>query len=264
MLIDFHTHVFLDRLAKNAVASLAEKAHFTPYTDGTLAATKARMHAEGVDRFVALNIAVSPRTEGHVNDFAISLLGDDMAIPFGSVHPYSENALKELDRLCAAGVKGVKFHHEYQDVYADDARALQLYKACAERGLIMLFHGGADRGFLPPVKASPERVRRAADAVPQGRFVIAHLGGQDMLEESVRYLADTPLMIDVSFSAKTAGVREAEDCIRAFGTGRVLFGSDCPWDTPANTRAFLGKMRFSQEELEAVFSGNALRLLQAK
>ena len=38
MLIDFHAHVFLDKLAKGAVASLAAKAHFTPYTDGTLSA----------------------------------------------------------------------------------------------------------------------------------------------------------------------------------------------------------------------------------
>ena len=51
------------------------------------------------DRFVVLNIAVSPRTEQHVNDFAISLLGEKNIVPFGSVHPDSENALKELDRL---------------------------------------------------------------------------------------------------------------------------------------------------------------------
>ncbi len=264
MLIDFHTHVFLDKLAKGAVRSLAEKAHFTPYTDGTLSATEKLMREQGVDKFVALNIAVSPRTERHVNDFAISLLSEENVIPFGSVHPYSENAFAELDRLKEAGVKGIKFHNEYQDVFVDDPKAVRIYRACAERGLIMLFHGGADRGFAPPVKTAPERMRRAIDAVPDGKFVVAHLGGQDMIADSVKYLADSPAMIDVSFSAKTAGLHEAEDCIRAFGFSRVLFGTDCPWDTPENTLAFLKKMRFSDEEYALICSENALRLLGGK
>lgn len=262
MLIDFHTHVFLDKLARGAVSSLAAKAHFTPYTDGTLSDTKKLMKEQGVDRFVALNIAVSPRTERHVNDFAISLLSEENVIPFGSVHPYSENALPELDRLMQAGVKGIKFHNEYQDVFVNDPRAVELYRACAERGFVMLFHGGADRGFAPPVKTAPELMRRAIDAVPEGRFVVAHLGGQDMIADSVRYLADSPALIDVSFSAKTADLHEAEDCIRAFGFARVLFGTDCPWDTPAATLAFLKEMRFAPEEYEQIFYKNALRILR--
>ena len=264
MLIDFHSHAWLDKLAAGAVRSLAEKAHIPAFTDGTLADTRRVLHGQGVDLFVLLNIAVAPRTERHVNDFAISLLSEENVIPFGSVHPYSENAFAELDRLKEAGVKGIKFHNEYQDVFVDDPKAVRIYRACAERGLIMLFHGGADRGFAPPVKTAPERMRRAIDAVPDGKFVVAHLGGQDMIADSVKYLADSPAMIDVSFSAKTADLHEAEDCIRAFGFSRVLFGTDCPWDTPENTLAFLKKMRFSDEEYALIYSENALRLLGGK
>lgn len=262
MLIDFHAHVFPDKLAKGAVASLAAKAHFTPYTDGTLAETRKLMKEQGVDVFVALNIAVSPRTERSVNDFAISLLQEEGVVPFGSVHPYSENAFSELERLKKAGIQGIKFHNEYQDVYVDDARAEEIYRACAELGLIMLFHGGADRGFLPPIKTTPERMRRAIDKCPEGKFVVAHLGGQDMVGDSVRYLADSPAYIDVSFASKTAEIGEAEDCIRAFGAERVLFGTDCPWDTPAETTAYLRKMRLSDAEREAIFYKNALGLLE--
>ena len=63
MLIDFHTHVFPDKLALGAVRSLAERAHIVPHTDGTLSDTQRIMREDGVDRFVCLNIAVSPRTE---------------------------------------------------------------------------------------------------------------------------------------------------------------------------------------------------------
>ena len=108
MRIDFHVHTFLDKLAPGAIASLAARSHFTPFTDGTVADTERLMKEQGVDKFVALNIAVAPRTARHVNDFAISLLSRPNIIPFGSVHPASEHALEELARLHAAGVRAIK------------------------------------------------------------------------------------------------------------------------------------------------------------
>ena len=41
MLIDFHAHVFLDKLAPRAVQSLAERAHIVPHTDGLCATRSA-------------------------------------------------------------------------------------------------------------------------------------------------------------------------------------------------------------------------------
>ena len=137
MLIDFHAHTFLDKLAAGAVSSLAERAHFKPNTNGTVSATRAIMREQGVDRFVALNIAVSPHTERHVNDYAISLLQYPEIIPFGSVHPDSPNALSEIDRLYEAGIKGIKFHNEYMNFRVDDEHAFPIYEACTEKGMIM-------------------------------------------------------------------------------------------------------------------------------
>ena len=261
MLIDFHAHAFLDKLAAGAVSSLAAKAGFTPFTDGTVAGTESLMKAQAVDRFVVLNIAVSPRTEKHVNDFAISLLEKENIIPFGSVHPDSENALAELERLKRAGVRGIKFHNEYQNFFVDDEKAFPIYERCAELGFIMLFHGGADRGFSPPVKTAPKCMRRVALRFPEAKIVVAHLGGQDMQTEAVQELADTNVFIDTSFSAISVDPAVAERSIRAFGAGRVLFGTDCPWDTPANTVAFLSKMGFSPAEYDQIYCKNALRLL---
>ena len=192
MLIDFHAHAFLDKLAAGAVSSLAAKAGFTPFTDGTVSGTEALMKSQAVDRFVVLNIAVSPRTERHVNDFALSLLGKENIIPFGSVHPDSENALSELERLKKAGVRGIKFHNEYQNFFVDDEKAFPIYERCAKLGFIMLFHGGADRGFSPPVKTKPKCMRRVALRFPEAKIVVAHLGGQDMQEEAVQASPSIP------------------------------------------------------------------------
>lgn len=261
MLIDFHAHAFLDKLAAGAVSSLAKKAGFTPFADGTVSGTEALMKSQAVDRFVVLNIAVSPRTERHVNDFAISLLDKENIIPFGSVHPDSENAFAELERLKDAGVRGIKFHNEYQNFFVDDEKAFPIYEMCAKLGFIMLFHGGADRGYAPPVKTAPKRMRRVALRFPEAKIVIAHLGGQDMQAEAVQELADTNVFIDTSFSAVSVEPAVAEQSVRAFGADRVLFGTDCPWDTPANTVAFLSKMGFSPAEYDKIYYKNALRLL---
>ncbi len=264
MLIDFHAHVFLDKLAAGAVSSLAQKAHLTPFADGTVAGTRALMRSQGVDRFVALNIAVSPRTQTNVNNFAISLLEEPSIIPFGSVHPASPDALAELTRLKEAGIRGVKFHNEYQNFYADDETAFPVYEKCEEEGLIMLFHGGADRGFEPPVKANPSRLRRVALRFPQAKIVAAHLGGQAMEEEAADELADTGVFVDTSFASLCLYPEKGEKIIRAFGEDRVLFGTDCPWDTPESTFAWLGKMNFSDEALQKIYWRNALRLLGEK
>lgn len=257
MLIDVHTHAWNDRLAKGAVASLAERAHITPYGDGTVADARALMARQGVSRFCVLSIAVSPRTERHVNDFAVSLLAYPEIIPFGSVHPDSENALSELDRLRAAGIRGVKFHNEYQDFYADDEKAFPLYEKCAEDGIVMLFHAGADWGFSPPYKAGPERIARIQKTFPRAKIIAAHLGGMDMTEEAVRHLAGTGAYADTAFSVKFASAEQIRRVTDAFGADRVLFGTDFPWTTPEHTLAQLKGAGLSAEELEKITHRNA-------
>ena len=261
MLIDFHAHAFLDKLAAGAVSSLAASAHLKPFTDGTVKGTQELMAQQGVDRFVVLNIAVSPRTEQHVNDFAISLLGEKNIVPFGSVHPDSENALKELDRLKNAGIKGIKFHNEYQNFYVNDEKAFPIYEKCAELGFIMLFHGGLDRGFGELVKTPPERLRKVWECFPEAKIVAAHLGGQDMTDRAVDSLVDTGVYVDTAFAALSLPAEQGEKVIRAFGFDRVLFGTDCPWDTPADTVKYLEGMGFTQEQKDKIYFKNALKLL---
>ena len=261
MLIDFHAHAFPDKLAAGAVSSLAQRAHIPSFSNGTVSDTQRIMREQGVGRYVLLNIAVSPRTEKNVNDFAVSLSGKKEIVPFGSVHPDSPNALAELERLKRAGIKGIKFHNEYQNFFVDDEKAFPIYERCAKLGFIMLFHGGADLGFQPPVKTPPSRMRRVCRAFPEAKIVVAHLGGQRMEEEAVDCLADTTAYIDTSYAARAASAETGRRVIEAFGFDRVLFGTDLPWDTPEHTLAYLESMGFSDEQKAKIYYRNAQRLL---
>lgn len=260
-IIDFHSHMFPDRLAAGAIASLSEKAHIPAYTDGTAADTARIMSQAGVSRYVALNIAVSERQQHSVNDFAIASDGGSV-VAFGSVHPFSPAAACELERLKEHGIRGVKFHNEYQNFFVDDAAAYPVYEKCAELGFLMTFHGGVDLGFAPPVKATPERFARVCRDLGYDKMIFAHMGGYQMPEQALEYLAGTRCYIDTSFSAGGKLVPEqAVRLIRAFTADRVLFGSDCPWENPADSVAFIESLPLSAEEKHRIFCTNALKLL---
>ena len=71
MLIDFHTHAFPDRIAKNAIEKLAFCAGgLYPQTDGTLSSLKEQMNVDGVDISVVQSIATNPGQQTKVNNFA--------------------------------------------------------------------------------------------------------------------------------------------------------------------------------------------------
>ena len=48
MIIDFHTHVFPDKIAHKTIAMLSEKANIPAYTDGTVDGLLQRMNEAGV------------------------------------------------------------------------------------------------------------------------------------------------------------------------------------------------------------------------
>lgn len=262
MLIDFHTHIYPEKLASRTVETLGGKAHIPHFTDGTLGSLTALMDREGVDRFVLLHIATSPKNEGNVNAFARQT-NSARHPSFGSVHPDSARWKEELLALKEAGVKGVKFHNEYQSFFADDEKAFPLYAECGRLGLAMLFHGGADLAFSPPEKCSPARMARAAKAFPSANFIFAHLGGMRSAKDSIEFLAPLAnVFTDTAFSSQYVPLSAGREVIEAFGAERVLFGTDCPWDTPARTLAYLKAMRLPPLWEEKIFYGNALQILE--
>ena len=129
MLIDFHTHAFPGKIAARAVSSLSQACGgLEPQTDGTLESLKAEMAKDGVTISVVQSIATNPGQMSNVNNFAMEMNRDDAIVAFGSVHPDAPNALEELERIHAAGLRGVKFHPEYQNFYVDDEKLRPIYR----------------------------------------------------------------------------------------------------------------------------------------
>ena len=261
MLIDFHTHAFPEAIAPRAMQNLSYAAGgLKPQTEGTAASLKERMQCDGVDMAVVLSIATNPAQQTKVNDFAISLNEDPALFAFGSVHPEAPNALEELERIHAAGLKGVKFHPEYQSFYADDEKMKPIYRKISQLGLITLFHAGQDIGFLPPYHAMPEHLLGALKWL-EAPVVAAHWGGMGCTQAVLDRLCGENLYFDLSFGYGVIPKMQAQLIVDKHTPDRLLFGSDLPWHRPQWEKRLLDTLELSDSDREKICSGNARRLL---
>lgn len=262
MIIDIHTHAFPDALAQRAVTTLAARAGVPAYTDGTCASLVAAMRRAGVDRAVVAPIATKPTQARTITEWAIAVNRQyPELICFGSIHPAQEDWAAEIDRLVAAGIAGVKFHHDYQQTFVDAPALLPIYRALADVGLIVLFHAGVDIGLPPPVHCPPERLARVLDAVPSLIAIGSHMGGYAQWEEVERCLVGRELYLDTSYSLTALGMERMTALITAHGAERILFGTDSPWTEHAAELANIRALPLAPAAIDAILGGNAKRLL---
>lgn len=261
MVIDFHTHAFPDRIARFVLAKLSyDSGGLIPQTKGTVHGLKDLMRKDGVDKSVLLSIATNEKQQAAVNDFALSCRGDEI-IPFGSVYPWAEDALSELERIKEMGLQGIKFHPEYQQFFVDDEKMKPIYKKASELGLIILFHAGEDMGYPPPYHATPERLRRAMKWIDT-TVVCAHWGSANMGEDVLKYLCDIPVFFDTAFGYGAMPKDRALRIMDKKGADLFLFGSDCPWHAPSWEMELLETLGLSQDEKDKIYFKNAQKLLQ--
>lgn len=262
IVIDTHVHCFPDKLAERAIPELSARANLPPYSDGTVDGTKELCRSCGVDRFVLLNIATKPKQQKTVNDWAISLVGDPVVIPFGSIHPLCEDKIDELQRLKYAGIKGIKLHPDYQSFFVDDPEMDGVYAECGRLGLVVAFHAGLDLGLPETVHAPPERLAVAVRRHPETTFVIAHLGGYRCWDGVLEHLVGiSNIYFDTAYCARFMPIDIAEKVIRAHGADKILFASDLPWESPAQTKEFIQKLDIPKLDKQKIITQNAARLL---
>lgn len=278
MIVDFHAHTFPDRIAAQAVDKLKHASRTRPFTDGTAGQLRASMARAGVDRTVVLPVGTNPLKISSINDASLRAAeAADGLVYFAAIHPDAPNWREELGRVAAAGLKGVKIHPVYQGVDVDDPRFLRILTRAGELGLIVVTHAGDDIGYPGVVRCAPEMIARALRQVGPVRLVAAHMGGWRNWERVVDQLGEAGAYIDTAFSLgrltplapdsypeaalQMLGGEEFCRIVRAFGSGRVLFGSDSPWAEQAEDIARLRALPLAAAELADILGGNAQRLL---
>lgn len=263
-IIDFHTHCFPEKIAAKALSNLSHcSGDAIPFHAGTADSLLEHALAGGADGAVVLNIATNPRQQESVNHFAIDTNNRFPHLyAFGSIHPESPGALDELERIYAAGLKGIKLHPDYQHFFVDEDRMLPIYEKIASLGLITVFHAGVDIGYPDPVHCAPERLAHILPAFGSAPVVAAHMGGYLCWQDVLKCLVGKPLYFDTAFSFSRMPPDWAREIICAHGANRVLLGSDMPWSDTRHEIRFVKSLGLSSEETKAILGGNACRLLQ--
>lgn len=268
MIIDFHTHIFPDKIAIATVEKLKTYLcdageECAAYTDGTLASLRESMKKAGVDKSVILPVVTNPKQFDSINCFSAEVNNESDIIAFGGIHPDNENPEEKLDYIKTLGLKGIKLHPDYQGTYVNDEKYIRIIRYAEEIGLITLIHAGYDVLSPDNIHCTPDRaidMLRKVEAKENNKIILAHLGGHRGAEESFEKLCGKNVWLDTSYVLNKI---PSELLIRMFekhGFDRILFASDSPWGDQKSLVQTLEKLDISEENKEKIFCRNAEHL----
>ena len=257
MVVDFHTHIYPEKIAAKAVASIGEFYGVGMQMDGTVATLLENGRNGGIDRFVVFSAAAVPAQVQAINDYIASVCREHPEFTgFGTLHPEMDDPPSEIERLFTLGLQGIKFHPDMQRFDIDNPAMMEIY-ACLEGRLPVIFHTGDYRYSY----SHPSRLARVLDAFPRLCVVAAHFGGWSIFEIAYDFFKHRRCFFDVSSSLPFLGSRRAVELIQDYGSERFLFGSDYPMGNPAACLDEFMHLNLSYEDCERILWANATGIL---
>ena len=256
--IDAHCHIYPQKIAALAVDHTN---HFYNERSTGAGTVEDLLYAEqsDLDFFVVQSVATTPKQVDSINRFIAQevSLHPDKLIGLGTMHPDSTDMELQLDQAMALGLKGIKLHPDMQQFPINDPRCYPLYAMCQERGLVLLLHTGDKRYNF----SNPEQLIPVLKDFPRLTVIGAHLGGWSIWDTAWKSLRDFPnLCVDCSSSFHYLTPEAAREAILAYGTHRVLFGTDYPmWHAKPEIDYLLG-LGLSQQDYRQIFAEIAIRV----
>jgi predicted TIM-barrel fold metal-dependent hydrolase len=186
------------------------------------------------------------------------ILGFGWADPNLGVERAKDDAKRAIEEY---GFYGIKLNGAQNSFVIDDpSLSLPVVEEIARRGSVLGLHIGAD-AFE---QTHPIRAARIADAYPDLRILMIHMGGvghADLTRSAIEVAATRPNITLIGSEVRPVPILTA---IKTLGADRVCFGSDTPFELMhvelAKYRALLDG-EVSEEEQTAILGGNIARVL---
>lgn len=255
--LDVHAHIFPDKIAAKVVGTLEEYYNFKWRGNGTVTDLLASMDEAGVEKAVVFSCATKPEQVVPANDYLMMVKQEypDRFIAMGTIHPDLPEAAKEIDRIRAAGLQGIKLHPDFQKIYINEPAMMRIY-AMLDSSLPLMIHIGDHRTDF----SSPYRLARVLEEFPELTIIAAHFGGYREWDQVWKHLIGKKVYFDTSSSIFTLGTEEAAKIVRAHGADRILFASDYPASRHCDAINDVMSMKLSPAENEQIFHLNAQRI----
>lgn len=272
MIIDFHTHIFPEKIASRAIASLEQKAKMRAHVSGVEASLRASMDKSGVDLSIILPVVTNPHQFETVNRVAVETnehTKETGLLSFGGIHPDNDNYREIIQFLADHGCKGIKIHPVYQGVAIDDIRFLRIIDCAEEYGLVTITHAGYDIGFPGEEQSLPVHICNMLDEIKPSRMVLAHMGGWGCWDQVMDRIIGRDVSLDTAFSTTSApreGAPLSTDLftvmIQKHGADRIVMGSDSPWSDQLDSINAIKNCNIPEESIAKILGDNAKKLLQ--
>lgn len=268
MIIDFHTHLFPDRIAEKTVRALEATGGVPAFSDGTARGLAEALSGAGGGIAVNLPVLTRPTQFSSVLDFVKELnrqhreCGSPI-ISFAGAHPEMDDIEEALSAVKAAGILGIKIHPDYQGKFFDDEGYIRILRAAKELDLITVTHSGVDVAYTDaPVRCTPERVLRVLDKIGgYPKLVLAHYGASEMHGEVYSLLAGEDVYFDTANVLSSISERDFMRILEKHGDDRILFASDSPWQDISENLKRLTELPLGEASLKKILYKNAEGLL---
>ena len=270
MIIDFHTHVFPDKIASRTIELLAVKGSIPAFSDGRISSLVEEMKKAGTDVSINLPVLTSPSQFDSINRFAKEINSafldkSHRLISFAGIHPACSDIEGKMAFIRESGFLGVKIHPDYQGTYIDDEGYVKILKCAKENDLIVVTHAGVDCGFRDmPVRCTPRRALELIKRIPYSKIVFAHMGGCELFDEVYDTLCGQNVYFDTAYVLRFIGSDTFKKMLEKHGDDKILFASDSPWSDPSADVALLKSFGLDKSTERKLLYENAARLLKIK
>ena len=267
MVIDFHTHIFPDKIAAKTIDHLSKKGGIPPFSDGSVSGLISNMEKASVDLSIALPVLTNPESFVSVNRFAQEVNEAFQAksksiISFGAIHPLCDDIDGKMKHLKDRGFKGVKIHPDYQGQYINHEGYVRIMNCAREYDLVVVTHAGLDVAYPNDVHSTPHLVKELLSKAPHSKLVLAHMGGGGFYPEVIRLLCGGDVYFDTAFVLRYIGRDTFRQLLESHGGDRILFASDSPWSDAQNDLDILKSYVDDPAILERILHLNAKKLLE--
>ena len=267
MIIDFHTHIFPDKIATKTIDMLSEKGGIPPFSDGTANGLIKSMEDAGTNISVVLPVMTSPTQFDSINAFAAKvneMFADKQKklISFAGIHPLCDDIEGKIKFIKDCGFLGIKIHPDYQGTYIDDDNYVKILECAKECDLIVITHSGVDGGFRgESVKCTPDRVLNLIKKVPYSKLVLAHYGANEMFDEVFDKLCEADVYFDTAYILRFISEDMFKKILKKHGEDKILFATDTPWSDIKTDVNILRSFKLDKATENKIFYENAQNLL---
>ena len=266
MIIDFHTHVFPDKIADRTVELLAKKGSIPAFSDGKVSGLLQKMKEAGVDVSVTLPVITRPDQFESVNRYAKALNAEfadakRRLISFAGIHPECDDIEKKMKAIKNDGFLGVKIHPDYQGCFITAEGYVKILECAKEYDLTVVTHSGVDAAYPDETKCPPALIKELIRKVRHEKFVLAHYGANEMHDEVLSLLCGEDVYFDTAYVLRFISEEKFKEILERHGEDKILFATDSPWSDMRGDVNIIRSFGLDETVERKILSENARRLL---